>query len=76
MIGLTSLEVYNYTFNITDENKKFELYKIPDSKSGGISYEKVRDEIERDLDISADISATGLQDEILAPMFTKNCKNR
>ena len=27
MIGLTSLEVYNSIFNITDENNKFELYR-------------------------------------------------
>ena len=26
MIGLTSLEVYNRIFNITEENNKFELY--------------------------------------------------
>ena len=26
MIGLTSLEVYNSFFNITEENNKFELY--------------------------------------------------
>ena len=53
MIRLTSLEVYNSIFNITEENNKFELYNFPDEKIGGISYEKVRDEIERNLDISA-----------------------
>ena len=31
MIGLTSLEVYNSIVNTTKE-KKFELYKFPDSK--------------------------------------------
>ena len=41
MIGLTDLEVYNSIFNITEENKKFELYKIPDEEVGGITYEKV-----------------------------------
>ena len=44
MLGLTSSEVYNSVFNITEENNK--LYKFLDSKSGGVSYEKVRDEIE------------------------------
>ena len=68
MIGLTDLEVYNYIFNITEENKKFELYKFPDEKAGGVSYEKVRDKIEKDLDIS-DITATDLQDEIIGPIF-------
>ena len=45
MIGLTNLEVYNSSFNITEEKNKFELYKFPDEKSGGVTYEKVRDEI-------------------------------
>ena len=48
MIGLTDLEVYNSIFNITEENTKFELYKFRDEKTGGITYEKVRDEIEKD----------------------------
>ena len=32
MISLTDLEVYNSIFNITEENKKFELYKFPEEK--------------------------------------------
>ena len=47
MLGLTSLEVYNSIFKITEENNNFELQTFPDSKIGGISYEKVRDEIEK-----------------------------
>ena len=70
MIGLVDLEVYNSIFNITVENNKFELYKFPDEKAGGISYIKVRDEIERDLDIE-DITAQNLQDETIAPIFIK-----
>ena len=68
MIGLTNLEVYNSTFNITEENNKFELYKFPDEKSGGVTYEKVRDEIEKDLDIE-DITAEDLQNEIIGPII-------
>ena len=64
MLGLTDLEVYNSTFIITRHNNKFELYKFPDEKSGGITYEKVRDEIERDLDFS-NITAVDLQDDII-----------
>ena len=67
MIGLTNLEVYNSTFNITEENNKFELYKFPDEKAGGVTYEKVRDEIEKDLDIE-DITAEDLQDDIIGPI--------
>ena len=68
MIGLTDLEVYNSIFNITEENNKIELYKFPDEKSGGVTYEKVRDEIEKDLDIE-DITAEDLQDEIIGPII-------
>ena len=68
MIGLTDLEVYNSIFNITEENNKFDLYKFPDEKSGGVTYEKVRNEIERDLDIE-DIRAEDLQDDIIGPII-------
>ena len=64
MIGLTNVEVYNSIFNITEENNKFELYNFPDSESGGTSYERVRDDIEKDLKFS-DITGTDLQDEII-----------
>ena len=52
MIRLTSLEIYNSIFNFTEKYNKLELYYFLDEKSGGVSYEKVRDEIERDLDVS------------------------
>ena len=68
MIGLTDLEVYNSIFNITEENNKFELYKFPDEKAGGVTYEKVRDEIEKDLDIE-DITAEDLQDDMIGPII-------
>ena len=45
MIGLTDIEVYNSIFNITEENNKLKIYKFPDDKIGGVTYEKVRDEI-------------------------------
>ena len=64
MIGLTSLEVYNSVFNITREKNKFELYKFLDEKSGVVSYEKVRDDIEKDLEITV-ITATDIQDDII-----------
>ena len=68
MIGLTDLEVYNSIFIITEENNKFQLYKFPDEKAGGVTYEKVRDEIEKDLDIE-DITAEDLEDDIIAPII-------
>ena len=75
MIGLTDLEVYNSIFNITEKNNKFHLYKFPDEKSGGVSYEKVRDEIERDLDIS-DITAPDLQDDIIGPIIIEKYREQ
>ena len=75
MIGLTDLEVYNSIFNITEENNKFELYKFPDKKAGGVTYEKVRDEIEKDLGIE-DITAADLQDEIRAPIIIEEYKEQ
>ena len=75
MIGLTDLEVYNSLFNLTEENNKFELYKFPDEKSGGVTYEKVRDEIEKDLGIE-DITAEDLQDEIIAPIIIEEYKKQ
>ena len=75
MIGLTDLEVYNSIFNITEENNKFKLYKFPDEKAGGITYTKVRDEIEKDLDIS-DITAGDLQDDIIAPIIIEEYKEQ
>ena len=62
MIGLKDLEVYNSIFNITEENNKLQLYKFPDEKAGGVTYERVRDDIERDLGIS-DITPADLKDD-------------
>ena len=70
MIGITDLEIYNSIFNITEENNIFQLYKFPVEKISRVPYEKVREEIEKDLDIS-DIIATDLQDEMLAPNIIK-----
>ena len=75
MIGLVDLEVYNSIFNITEENNKFELHKFPDEKAGGITYIKVIDEIEKDLDFE-DIIAADLQDEILAPIIIGEYKKQ
>ena len=41
MIGLTTLEVYNSISYINTTNNKFEFYKFPDGKIGGVSCEKV-----------------------------------
>ena len=75
MIGLTDLEVYNSIFNITEENNKFAVYKFPDEKSGGVTYTKVRDEIEKDLDIE-NITATDLQDDIIGPIIIEEYKKQ
>ena len=66
MVGLTSLEVYSSIFKLTEKSFRFELYIFPDSKKGWFTNEKVRDEIEKNLEVS-DITATELQDELLGP---------
>ena len=75
VIGLTDLEVFNSILNITEENNKFKLYIFPDEKAGGITYENVRDEIERDLNIQ-DITAVDLQDEIICPIIIEEYKEQ
>ena len=75
MLELVDLEVYNSIFNITEKNNKFEIYKFPDEKAGGVTYEKVRDEIEKDLDIE-DITAEDLQDDIIAPIIIEEYKKQ
>ena len=75
MTGLTDLEVYNSIFNITEENNKLKLHKFPDEKIGGITYEKVRDEIERDFKI-LDILAADLQDDLIAPIKIKEYRGQ
>ena len=75
MIGLTDLEVYNSIFNITEENNKFEFYKFPYDKIVGVSYDKVQDEIEKDLDIE-DITAEDLQDDIIGPIIIEEYKKQ
>ena len=75
MLGLVDLEVYNSIFNITEKNNKFEIYKFPDEKAGGVTYEKVRDEIEKDLDIE-DITAEDLQDDIIGPIIIEEYKKQ
>ena len=75
MIGLIELEAYNSIFNITEQNNKLQLYKFPDEKDGGVSNEKVRDEIEKDLDIS-DITAADIQDDIIAPIIIEEYREK
>ena len=66
MISLVDLEIYNSIFITTEENNNLEIYKFPDSWIGGISYEKVRDDIENNLEISEN-TASDLQDNLIGP---------
>ena len=75
MIGLLELEVYNSVFNTNTTNNKFKLYKFPDEKAGGISYTKVTDEIEKNLD-SSDLTATDLQDDITGPIIIEEYREQ
>ena len=75
MLGLVDLDVYNSVFNITEESNKVKLYQNPDGKNVSVSYEKVRDDIERDLDIS-DFRATDLQDDKIGPVVFKEYREQ
>ena len=75
MVGLTDSDVYSSFINATEEINKFELHKFPEEKIGGISYIKVRDEVERDLDIS-DITDTDLQDDLIGPIIIEEYKKQ
>ena len=75
MIGLIPSKVYSSIFDITKENNKFELYNFPDSKLGDISYEKVRDEIERDSELT-DITAADSKRDITAPNILKKYREQ
>ena len=70
MIGLIDLEVKNSIFNTTEYNNKIQLYIFPDEKTGGVSYTKVRDEIEKELDFPEN-TAVDLQDDIIGPIIIK-----
>ena len=61
MIGLTNLEVYNSIFNITNKNKKFEIYRDTSTKFGFI---ELKDELEEILNIPH-ITNEHLDDEVL-----------
>ena len=49
MIGMIILYAYISNFKTTEESNKFEHHEFLVEKSGGCSYEKVRDEIEKKL---------------------------
>ena len=63
LIGLTSLEIYNSIFDITEENNKFELY--PDTLDE-LSFEGLGDVLEEILNIS-DITPYHLPYEKIGP---------
>ena len=75
MIGITDLEIYNSIFNKAEQNNKLQLYIFLDEKADGMSYTKVRDEIEKDLDVS-DITATDLQNDIIGPIIIEEYREQ
>ena len=71
MLGLTSLEVYNSIFNITEEDKKFELYKDTFDE---FSFEELNEKLVEILSIS-DFTPYQLQYEIKRPVILKHTRN-
>ena len=71
MLRLTSVDVYNSIFNITEENNKFELYTdIFDE----FFFEELKDQLEGIPDIS-DITPYHLQHEKIGPLIIEANKN-
>ena len=62
MIGLTSVEVYNSIFKITNENHKFKFYRETDK----FGFLELKDELEEILN-NSHISQEHLDDEIIGP---------
>ena len=75
MLGLTKPQVYKPIFDKTEKSNNFELYIFPDSKTGGISYEIVTDEIEKDWEVT-DITAADLKNETIAPFIIEEYKEQ
>ena len=75
MIGLTSSEVYNFISITTGANNKFIIYAFAQLKNSGVSHEKVKKEIERDLEVS-DIRANDLQDETIGQIIIKEYRKQ
>ena len=67
MLGLTSLEVYNFVSNVTEENKKVDFYTDTFDE---FSFQKLKQEVEEILNIS-DITPPHLQDEIKRPRISQ-----
>ena len=63
VIGLTSLEVYNSVYNITEENNKFKLYTGDSHRFGFL---ELKDELEEILNVSHN-SQEHLDNEIMGP---------
>ena len=63
MIGLIDLEVYNSIFNITEENKKFEIYRATSTKFGFL---ELKDELEEILNIPH-FTPEHVQDDEIGP---------
>ena len=67
MLGFIDLEVYISIFNITKENKKFELYT---DFFDEVSFEELKDDVEEILNIP-EITDDHLEDDILAPRIAE-----
>ena len=70
MIGLANLDVYNWIFNIKEENSKFEFFK---DLFDEFSFTTLKDDLEEILGLS-DISGNLLQHEIIGPRIIKAYK--
>ena len=71
MLGLTDLEVYNFIFNITKENNKFELFT---DTFDDFSFAELKDEVEEIFKIS-NVTDDHLEDETIGPRIIRTYCN-
>ena len=71
MIGLTDLEVYNSIFNITEENKKFEIYRDTPTK---FQFLDLKDKLEEIFDIPHTTRKHLLDDETASRIIDEYLK--
>ena len=71
MVGVVTLEIYNFICNIITTNNKFELYTDTFNE---FSFEELKDELEELLSVS-DITPKHLQHEIKRQRILKPKRN-
>ena len=74
-VRINEFRSIQFYFSYNRKKNKIALFIFPDSNIGGILSERVRDEIEKHLEIT-DITAADFQDEIIAPIIIEEYREQ